>query len=98
MNALKAFFGRDDIECCLFHLKQAWKAYLRNIIRMDREIISDLLDLLEILTVIPVEEIRTKGIPFVLSHFDLMDDSDKWYKFYEYFVRTWCVRYSPMVR
>ena len=50
---------------------------------MDREIISDLLDLLEILTVIPVEEIRTKGIPFVLSHFDLMDDSDKWYKFYE---------------
>jgi len=97
-NAIKWYFKRSEIEGCWFHFKQAIRGWLRNTCRMDETLISMLLEHLNVLTVIPVEEIRYKGLPFVLSQFDLMEDSDKWYKFYEYFLRTWCTYYNPEVR
>ena len=50
---------------------------------------------INILFVIPVEEIRDFGIPFVRSQMDESGRQQQWENFWRYFDTTWCKSYEP---
>jgi hypothetical protein len=51
--------------------------------------------ILDVLTVIPIDEIKSKGIPYVMSLVSRKGSAKLWTQFWEYFTRTWMVTYSP---
>jgi hypothetical protein len=66
INAVEEMFPRAEIVGCLFHFKQALRRKLIKL-RVPLYQVSFLMipGVLDILTVIPIEEIKTIGIPFV---------------------------------
>eukprot|EP00644_Phytophthora_capsici_P002883 jgi/Phyca11/129533/e_gw1.85.132.1 len=50
---------------------------------------------IDVLTVIPINEITEKGIPFVRSRVDESGHRVKWDTFWRYFKRTWMLTYAP---
>ena len=61
---------------------------------MPDELISLLMMYLGVLTIIPPDEVRSKGIPYVFSKFDLSEESEIWHRFYDYMLRIWCTSYK----
>ena len=94
INALEHHFLDTTKKCCLFHWKQAIRRYLITQCKFDKKEIKYALSLgvLDLLTVIPQDEVVIKGIPFVRS---LIEDGvsdvelSKWEKFWKYFDKQW---------
>ena len=79
---------------CLFHFKQAIKRKMEDL-KLHDDIIEYTLNdnSLDILCIIPIDEILTKGINFLRSNLDefvLKEDEKKWVKFWKYFIKFWC--------
>ena len=67
-------------------------------LNVSREKITALVDsqgLLNLLAVIPIEDIENKGIPFIRHKFDEGQDKSKFDSFWRYFVNTWMTQYNP---
>jgi hypothetical protein len=83
---------------CLFHWKRAIKHHLQSLKVISADIIDYLVDrgVIDVLTVIPVDEIEPKGIPYVRSKVDETDWQSVWDTFWDgYFVNTWIKRFKP---
>ena len=96
INAVQSIFPFAKITGCLFHWKQAIFRKLSSLkFHNEKEIISYAMHKfsMDILTVIPKNEIITKGIPFVKDNLkDAIleaDDRLKMDKFWIYFKRFW---------
>jgi hypothetical protein len=66
INSIKAIFPKAKLLGCLFHVKQAWRRKMLKL-AISKEEISFFMKpgRLDILTLIPRDEIETHGIPFV---------------------------------
>ena len=96
INALKCQF-KKPIVGCEFHWKQAIRRKLLEL-NVPRDKITALVDangLLNILTVIPIEDIENKGIPYIRQKFNEGQDKVKFDSFWKYFVATWMTQYNP---
>ena len=99
MASMKAEFPTGVAVGCLFHWKQAIRRKLlefhipKNLIRL--LIGTD--GIMNVLTVIPIEEIVTKGIPYCRCGFDESSHQVQFDSFWKYFISTWMVRYNPKV-
>ena len=94
-NAVTGQFKGTKLNGCLFHWKQAIRRKMIAL-KIDQEQISMAMTtyVLDVLTVIPSNEIRSKGIPYVKSIIDkelkTNDEKDKWKYFWEsYFITFW---------
>lgn len=92
MNQAKHQFGADATHVgCLFHLKQAWRRYLlgENIQMPETDVTRAMkIGVLDLLCVIPRDEIVTYGIPFLREKLEKEADADtikKWDIFWKYF-------------
>ena len=111
MNAIKVTFGAgktaEELKAfiigCYFHWKQAVRKYLLETVKFNRDLVTKLIGpggVLEILTIVPPEEIQSKTIPFVqakIADIDPLATTDhtaQWAKFWEYFVRIWLNYYE----
>jgi len=94
MNAIKSQFRDGPYVGCLFHWKQAIRRKLveRNI---PKDYISILMNELNILTVLPIEDIIPKGIPYVRSKTIEVGNEVALNAFWVYFVQTWMKKYNP---
>jgi hypothetical protein len=88
---------------CLFHWKQAVRQHLVKKIHLDRHIITKLIGeggILDVLTIIPPDEVKSKGIPFCKSQIALVDPlastthAEKYDHFWKYFEATWLKYYA----
>ena len=97
MNAVKAEFNKEDVEGCLFHFVQAILRHLLRVIKFDMNLAMQLQDKVKILTVIPPDEIWSKGLPYILFIFkeEIAQNVYKWGLFADYMRHTWIVYYSP---
>ncbi|KAE8895386.1 hypothetical protein PF003_g20647 [Phytophthora fragariae] len=50
---------------------------------------------IDVLTVIPIDEIRSKGIPYVMSIVNTKGAARIWTSFWDFFVRTWMTMFPP---
>ena len=101
MNACRSqFTDKDDPSVgihigCYFHWKQAIRKYMISKLGFDKETVSRFMKDIDILTLIPYEDIETFGIPYLRSLYEggIRDsgelDNDIWIPFYKYFVRQW---------
>ena len=94
-NAVTGQFKGTKLNGCLFHWKQAIRRKMIAL-KIDSDQISMAMTtfVLDVLTVIPPNEIRSKGIPYVKSIIDeeliSKDEKDKWEYFWErYFITCW---------
>ena len=94
--AVKEQFPHVPVIGCLFHWKQAIRRHMVSKLKMDARQVTAAMahDVLDALTIVPREEIMSKGIPCVkekLNEF-ISTDADKllWDKFWAYFVKFWC--------
>ena len=97
IKSLKHQFPSAPAILCLFHWKQAIRRKLLSF-HVPLNIIHQMIGkngFMNILTVIPVDEIISKGIPYVRSKIDETGQKAKLDKFWKYFIQTWMVRYSP---
>ncbi|KAG6617495.1 uncharacterized protein IUM83_02441 [Phytophthora cinnamomi] len=81
---------------CLFHWKQAIRRKLVDL-RLPTNQIDEAMapGVLDVLTVIPIDEIRCKGIPYVMSIVNTKGTARIWAGFWDYFVRTWMTMFPP---
>ena len=96
INAIQGIFPYAKINGCLFHWKQAIKRKLSSLkFKNEKEIIEYAMhkNSIDILTVIPIDEIREKGILYVK---DILkdsiyqgDDNQKMITFGNYFKKYW---------
>jgi hypothetical protein len=97
INAVQDHFPDNPLVGCEFHWKQAIRRKLLDL-RIPKDIISRLVDpegLLNILTVIPINEIECKGIPYIRAHFDEGGHTDKFDVFWNYFANQWMNMCDP---
>ena len=94
-NAVIGQFKGCKLNGCLFHWKQAIRRKMLAL-KIDGEQISMAMTkfVLDVLTVIPPNEILSKGIPYVKSIIEKelvkQSDKDKWKLFWEtYFIKYW---------
>jgi hypothetical protein len=84
---------------CLFHWKQAIRRKALEF-HIPKELISHLIGqngIMNILTVIPVEEILSKGIPYCRSRTIETSYQKELDHFWAYFEKTWLRQYDPRV-
>jgi hypothetical protein len=99
INVAQREFPEALILGCYFHWKQAIRRQLEAL-HIDRELINQLTHaegLLGMLTVIPVKEIESKGIPYIRSVFPEGNFKNEFDQFWKYFVKTWLNSYDPKV-
>ena len=99
MSSMKAEFPAKVVVGCLFHWKQAIKRKLVDF-HISKNLICMLIGtdgVMNILTVISIEEIMTKGIPYRRCGFDESLRQIQSNAFWNYFISTWMVRYNPKV-
>ena len=96
INALQGIFPYSKINGCLFHWKQAIKRKLGSLkLKNEKEIIEHAMVKfsMDILTLIPIDELRSKGIPFVKDtlkdSIHEIDDINKMKSFWNYFEKFW---------
>ena len=96
LGAITRIFPYSKIIGCLFHWKQAIRRKLLSLkFTNEKEIVPHAMVKysMDILTVIPTNEIRNKGIAFVNDNLkdDILQDQDaeKLNKFWDYFVNYW---------
>ena len=97
MKACKTQYPEGILIGCFFHFKQAIR---RKLIKFNipMDVVHDLMKpggLIELLTVIPIEEIERFGIPFIRATFDETGQVTKFNAFWKYFCNTWLKKYSP---
>jgi hypothetical protein len=99
MNSLRSEFPRGRAVGCLFHWKQAIRRKLLDfhIPHPSIKLLIGEVGVMNILTAIPIEEIIPKGIPYCRAGFDESGHEVQFDKFWDYFVKTWLVRYNPTV-
>ena len=94
-NACKYQFPEGNHIGCYFHFKQAVLRKMEELkfdSRMSCKVIKEFVRVLELLTIIPIDEIVPYGIPFLRSIFevDLKDvETALWEQFWKYFKRQW---------
>jgi len=94
INASKDQFKDVDHDGCKFHAKQAWERKMKKI-GIDKEQIEMAMstNCLDVLTIIPPDEVRSKGIPYVKQAIEsanlTVEDRRKWEKFWKYFCKFW---------
>eukprot|EP01034_Spumella_vulgaris_P034631 gene34631-42719_t len=96
-KAALLIFGEDVVIIgCLYHWKNAIKRYLESL-KMGDEVVSYMMQIgkMDLLTIIPVSEIVSKGIPFLRSMIDESACQDKWNKFWVYFIKNWILLHKP---
>jgi hypothetical protein len=86
--------GKDKHVGCLFHLKQAWRRYLTKKFRMEPKAVKVAMEVgaLDILSIIPRDEIEPYGIPYVRMKVESGQSEEtvgKWDDFWVYFWRQW---------
>jgi hypothetical protein len=97
IKALRCQFPGDNFVLCNFHWKQCLRRKLLEY-GIPKNLIHDLLGSegpMELLTVIPIDEIVTKGIPYVRCKINEDKFEIKFDRFWKYFVKTWMHTYSP---
>ena len=87
------FRGNTRINGCLFHWKQALRRKMKKL-NIEDQYVSMAMhkNVIDVLTVIPRDEIVRKGIPYVRSILDQEDveGREKWNSFWDYFTKFWC--------
>ncbi|KAG3074319.1 hypothetical protein PC121_g8400 [Phytophthora cactorum] len=88
MNAITEQFPLVKIVGCLFHWKQAFRRKMVEL-RIARPQISAILQpgVIDVLTIIPVDQIADKGIRFVRAQMDESGNKTKWTHFGVIFAR-----------
>ena len=98
LNAARKTFPDAALIGCLFHWKQALRRKMLDL-RIPKEVVHQLIGvegcLMDILTVIPIEEIIPKGIPYIRANFNERGNREKFDQFWTYFVNTWIRNYPP---
>jgi MULE transposase domain len=108
-NAVGDQFPSCNLVGCFIHLKQALRRKMIKLGISSAEIaVAMERDCVDLLTVIPHEDIMPKGVPHVNALIQarcesvLDDDSetveystDKWTAFWAYFEKTWVTKYKP---
>ena len=96
INAIQGIFPYAKINGCLFHWKQAIRRKLISLkLSNEKEIVDIMMhqNSIDILTIVPVNEIKRKGIPFVKDNLkDAMNedkDFQKMQSFWHYFDKFW---------
>ena len=96
LNAISGIFPFSKIVGCFFHWKQAIRRKSIALkFKNEKEIVSCSMvkNLMDILTVIPANEITTKGFAFVKDNLKEAileeNDSEKMQKFWKYFENYW---------
>ena len=83
---------------CLFHWKQANRRQLVKL-QLSAQTVSKLMKhgVLDVLTLIPHDEIESIGFDYIKSQLELEDETEsrKIDMFFEYFRRTWMNQFSP---
>lgn len=93
--AVLAFFVTCIVNGCLFHWKQANRRYMKKVCKIEDGQVSHAMrkNVLDLLTIIPKDEITEYGIPYVRSILDPLCETEKelekWNTFWKYFVREW---------
>jgi len=94
INAIKEQFTEIKVVGCYFHFKQALLKKMKEIgIPAEERSLAMKEGVLDVLTVIPHEEIETKGIAYVKSKIPKTNNK-KWEQFWKYFKSTWLTRYN----
>ncbi|KAE8893076.1 hypothetical protein PF005_g21676 [Phytophthora fragariae] len=96
INAVMGAFPMSVLVGCLFHWKQAIRRKLVDL-RIPKEAIRTAMSpgIMDTLTVIPVDEIVSHGIPYVRSKIDERSHKKAWNTFWSYFSQTWMENYDP---
>lgn len=99
LKAIEEEFGKDDvcIKACEFHWKQALRRKLIEFGIPVKEV-SELVGergKINILLIIPIDEIISKGIPFVRNQVDEKQYQLAYNNFWNYFIKTWMKDYNP---
>ena len=94
INACNDQYKDTEKDGCKFHSKQAWERKMKEIgIPQDEIDMAMQHNCLDILTIIPKDEIKSKGIPYVKNAIESIglsaDDKEKWLKFWKYFNKFW---------
>jgi len=106
MKAIREQFSEGRHIGCLFHWKQTNRRQLTDELRLPEDIVHFMIGdegCLEILTMMPVEEIETKGIPFcqslIAAYLETREDDVSYTRqmaaYWTYFVKTWLKLYDP---
>lgn len=90
INAVNSQFRNSNIIGCLFHFKQALRRKLLSL-RINKNQIHQAMQCgnLDLLTIIPANEIIKYGIPYIRSKIEEGDNVPKWNLFWQYFQKTW---------
>ena len=87
--------GETFLIFCYFHWKQCLRRKLKEL-HFSKDIISKFMVLVSLLTIIPIEEIATKGISYVRSKTaENIEEKVQWETFWTYFRKTWLRKYNP---
>jgi MULE transposase domain len=98
IKAVQQQFTGVSIVGCLFHFKQALRRKLLKLKIPDDEVsLAMRPKVLDVLTLIPHDEIASKGIPYVESILECGESytHEKWQEFWSYFKKTWLDLYKP---
>lgn len=98
-NAISEHFPQALYVACLFHFKQALR---KRLVKegVPPELVHELIKedgLIGLLTVIPICEIKSKGIPYIRSKFPEGSYSKQFDSFWKYFSKTWLSIYNPEI-
>jgi hypothetical protein len=100
IKAVRDQFSGVAVVGCLFHFKQALRRKMIKL-KLAEDVITVAMqaNVIDVLTIIPHDEIETKGIPYVKNILGAMEnyDNDKWEEFWLYFDKTWMRVYTPSV-
>jgi len=99
IKAVKEEFQRDNVplKACEFHWKQCLRRKLLEF-GVKSDAVSKIMSkdgYIDILLYIPVDEIVSKGIPFVRSKIDECPFQSAYNSFWNYFIKIWMNDYDP---
>ncbi|KAE9164694.1 hypothetical protein PF002_g31540, partial [Phytophthora fragariae] len=96
IKGIRDQFQGTSLIGCLFHWKQAIRRKLIDL-RIPANQIAEAMSpgVIDVLTVIPIDEIRSKGIPYVMSIVNTKGAARIWTSFWDFFVRTWMTMFPP---
>jgi hypothetical protein len=95
MSELDRSFGNyGQHHGCFFHFKQAIRRYMTKKLKMSSEIVTRSMEkgMIDLLIIIPINEIESKGIPYVRSLLEVnatASEKKQWNDFWQYFNKQW---------